>query len=116
MHIQVRQNRGLCVDTLSTPRQFTFMKDLPVYLNDHLAGSVGAVEMLDDMIQSHGGKPLEAFLREVRKDIESDQNEPSERHHTPPFHTYHQQHVAVFSIAPVEWMAGSHSPSTAAPD
>ncbi len=54
------------------------MKDLPVYLNDHLAGSVGALEMLDDMVESHKGKPLEAFLKNVRQDIESDQNELKE--------------------------------------
>ncbi len=54
------------------------MKDLPVYLNDHLAGSVGALEMLDDMIKSHKGKPLEDFLTNVRNDIDSDQNELKE--------------------------------------
>lgn len=51
------------------------MKDLPVYLNDHLAGSVGALEMLDDMIDSHEGKPIESFLKGLRNDIEADQNE-----------------------------------------
>lgn len=54
------------------------MKYLPVYLNDHLAGSVGALEMLDGLIQSHEGKPLESFLRQLRRDIESDQNELKE--------------------------------------
>jgi len=29
------------------------MKDLPVYLNDHLAGSIGALEMVDDLIETH---------------------------------------------------------------
>lgn len=51
------------------------MKDLSVYLKDHLAGSVGALEMLDDMIESHEGKPLEPFLRALRDDIEADQGE-----------------------------------------
>jgi hypothetical protein len=51
------------------------MKDLSVYLNDHLAGSVGALEMLDGLIQTHESKPLEAFLTQLRRDIESDQNE-----------------------------------------
>ncbi len=51
------------------------MKDLSVYLNDHLAGSIGAMEMLDDMIEAHKGKPLEAFLRTLRSDIEADQTE-----------------------------------------
>ena len=51
------------------------MKDLPVYLNDHLAGSIGALEMLDDLIETHQGKPLGQFLRALREDIEVDQRE-----------------------------------------
>jgi hypothetical protein len=53
-------------------------EDLTTYLNDHLAGSVGALEMLDDMIQSHEGKPLEPFLEDLRSDIQSDQDELKE--------------------------------------
>lgn len=48
------------------------------YLIDHLAGSVGALDMLDGLIQSHEGKPLEPFLTQLRRDIESDQNELKE--------------------------------------
>ncbi|MBI5396277.1 MAG: DUF4160 domain-containing protein [Verrucomicrobia bacterium] len=33
--------------------------------------------------------------------------EPLERHHTPHFHAYYQEHVAVFSIVPVALVAGS---------
>ena len=51
------------------------MKNLSVYLNDHLAGSIGALEMLDDLIETHEGKPLEQFLRVLRDDIEADQRE-----------------------------------------
>jgi hypothetical protein len=51
------------------------VKDLPIYLNDHLAGSVGALEMLDDMIDTQKDKPLEKFLKTLREDIESDQGE-----------------------------------------
>jgi hypothetical protein len=51
------------------------MDDLPVYLNDHLAGSIGALEMLDDLIETHQGKPLEQFLRALRDDIQADQHE-----------------------------------------
>ncbi len=51
------------------------MKDLPIYLNDHLGGSVGALEMLGDMIDAQKGKPLETFLKTLREDIESDQDE-----------------------------------------
>jgi len=51
------------------------MKDLPIYLNDHLAGSVGALEMLDDVIAAQDGGPLERFLVTLRSDIESDRAE-----------------------------------------
>ena len=50
-------------------------EDLTTYLNDHLAGSVVALEILDDMIQGREGKPLAPFLEELRNDIQSDQEE-----------------------------------------
>jgi hypothetical protein len=34
-------------------------------------------------------------------------SEPSERHHSPHFHAYYQEHIAVFSISPVAVFAGS---------
>ncbi len=52
--------------------------DLVTYLNDHLAGSVAALEMLDHMIEMHEGKPLQSFLKDLKRDIESDQNELKE--------------------------------------
>jgi Domain of unknown function (DUF4160) len=33
--------------------------------------------------------------------------EPSERHHAPHFHAYYQNDVGVFSISPVQLIAGS---------
>ena len=33
-------------------------------------------------------------------------SEPSERHHTPHFHAYYGEHVAVFSITPVALITG----------
>jgi hypothetical protein len=51
------------------------MKDLATYLNDHLAGSVGALDMLRDMIDTHAGKPLEPFFKRLRDEIEADQRE-----------------------------------------
>ena len=33
--------------------------------------------------------------------------EPSERHHTAHFHAYYEEHTAVFSISPVQLIAGS---------
>lgn len=34
-------------------------------------------------------------------------SEPSEKHHTPHFHAYYQEHIAVFSISPVALIAGT---------
>ena len=33
--------------------------------------------------------------------------EPAERHHIAHFHAYYQEHAAVFSIGPVDLLAGS---------
>ena len=49
------------------------MKNLSSYLNDHLAGSVGALELLDRLIDDNSGKPLERFLRDLRNEIDTDQ-------------------------------------------
>jgi hypothetical protein len=38
------------------------MKELDSYLNDHLAGSVGALELLDHWIKLYKGKPLANFF------------------------------------------------------
>src|SRR5438309_7217971 len=43
------------------------------YANDHLAGSVGALELLDRLIDGNKGKPLERFFRDLRNEIERDQ-------------------------------------------
>jgi hypothetical protein len=49
------------------------MEDLTSYLNDHLAGSVGALELLDRLIDTYQGKPLARFFRDLRDEIEADQ-------------------------------------------
>ncbi|MEY2479130.1 MAG: hypothetical protein QOI04_57 [Verrucomicrobiota bacterium] len=49
------------------------MENLPSYLNDHLAGAVAALELLDHLIKTHQGKPLASFFKELRDDIEADQ-------------------------------------------
>jgi hypothetical protein len=54
------------------------MKDLTEYLNDHLAGSVGALELLDRLIETYEGKPLERFFRDLRDDIQQDQEQLQE--------------------------------------
>jgi hypothetical protein len=54
------------------------MDELTDYLNDHLAGSVAALEMLDRLVAASGGKPLERFFRDLRADIQQDQEQLSE--------------------------------------
>jgi hypothetical protein len=49
------------------------MEDLGSYLNDHLAGSVGALEMLDRLIDAYKGRPLERFFADLRNEIDADQ-------------------------------------------
>ena len=51
------------------------MEELGDYLNDHLAGSVGALELLDRMIDACTGKPLERFFRDLRDDVHQDQEQ-----------------------------------------
>ena len=54
------------------------MEDLSDYLNDHLAGSVAAIELLDRMTEACEGKSLEGFLRQLREDIHQDQEKLKE--------------------------------------
>jgi hypothetical protein len=49
------------------------VKQLAVYLNDHLAGSVAAIELLDHLIKDQTNRRLEKFLVDLRDDIERDQ-------------------------------------------
>ena len=49
-------------------------KDLTIYLNDHLAGSVGALELLDHLIETYKGDPLERFFKDLRDEIDADQS------------------------------------------
>lgn len=49
------------------------MDNLSTYLNDHLAGSVGALELLDRLIDIYKEKPLERFFTDLRQDIDADQ-------------------------------------------
>lgn len=43
------------------------------YANDHLAGSVGALELLDHLIAVYQGTSLERFFQELRNEIDADQ-------------------------------------------
>ena len=49
------------------------MKQLASYLNDHLAGSVAALELLEHLINAHENKPLAKFFKDLRDDIGTDQ-------------------------------------------
>jgi hypothetical protein len=49
------------------------MKELDSYLNDHLAGSVGALELIAHWRNVHRGKSLGAFFTNLEADITADQ-------------------------------------------
>ncbi|MBO0694580.1 MAG: hypothetical protein J2P56_00605 [Verrucomicrobia bacterium] len=49
------------------------MKDLASYLNDHLAGSVGALELVEHWAQLHKGNPLGVFFSDIKSEIRADQ-------------------------------------------
>ena len=48
---------------------------LATYLNDHLAGSVTAIELLEYLQAAYAGNALERFFTELRNDIEADRQE-----------------------------------------
>lgn len=50
------------------------MEELDSYLNDHLAGSVGALELLEHWAHLHEGKPLGGFFSEIEAEVRADQN------------------------------------------
>ena len=54
------------------------MTELKNYLNDHLAGSIGALELLDRLIDTYREKPLENFFKTLRDDIDHDQEQLKE--------------------------------------
>jgi hypothetical protein len=50
------------------------MKDLDSYLNDHLAGSVSALELIAHWAEVHKGEPLGSFFVEIQREIKADQD------------------------------------------
>jgi hypothetical protein len=50
------------------------MKDLDSYLNDHLAGSISALELIAHWAVVHKGEPLGNFFVETEKEIKADQD------------------------------------------
>ena len=50
------------------------MKDLDSYLNDHLAGSISALELIAHGVEIHKGEPLGRFFVETEREIKADQD------------------------------------------
>jgi hypothetical protein len=50
------------------------VKELDSYLNDHLAGSVGALELIAHWANLYRGKPLGAFFDGLEAEISADQD------------------------------------------
>src|SRR5678815_3481995 len=50
------------------------MKNLDSYLNDHLAGSVSALELIAHWADVHKGEPLGNFFAETEREIKADQD------------------------------------------
>jgi hypothetical protein len=53
---------------------FDPMKDLDSYLNDHLAGSISALELIAHWVDAHKGEPLGSFFVETEREIKADQD------------------------------------------
>ena len=49
------------------------MKDLDSYLNDHLAGSVSALEVIDHWAEAQKGELLGSFFVQIETEIKADQ-------------------------------------------
>jgi hypothetical protein len=49
--------------------------DLATYLNDHLAGSVAAIELLEHLEAAYAGTDMVRLFDELRTDIEADRRE-----------------------------------------
>jgi hypothetical protein len=49
------------------------VKELASYLNDHLAGSVGALELLEHWAKLHEGRLLGHFFMDIEAEIRADQ-------------------------------------------
>jgi hypothetical protein len=54
------------------------VKELDSYLNDHLAGSVSAVELIKHWAHEYKGKPLADFFMEIERGVRADQDQLQE--------------------------------------
>ena len=50
------------------------MKELDSYLNDHLAGSISALELIAHWVEAHKAEPLGLFFVEIESEIKADQD------------------------------------------
>lgn len=50
------------------------VEHLSTYLNDHLAGSVAALELIEHLAKNYPGSTLENFFAELHADISADQD------------------------------------------
>jgi hypothetical protein len=48
---------------------------IATYLNDHVAGSVVALELMENLEALYVGKPIAAFIAKLREDVEVDRKE-----------------------------------------
>ena len=48
---------------------------IETYLNDHLAGSVVALELMENLEEIYAEHPIAAFIANLRADVEADRNE-----------------------------------------
>ena len=63
-----------CLDRRLLRMPFDPMKDLDSYLNDHLAGSISALELIAHWAEVHKGEPLGSFFVETEREIKADQD------------------------------------------
>jgi len=49
--------------------------EIEIYLKDHYAGGIGALQLLDHSIETHAGTPLSVFFAELRDDIKADHDQ-----------------------------------------
>src|SRR5215212_3329376 len=62
---------------MSPPGQGGYMaeKHIATYLNDHLAGSTAALELLEHLESAHAGTEVVRFAAELRADVAADRQE-----------------------------------------
>src|SRR6266481_3523851 len=63
-----------CLDRRLSRMPFDCMKNLDSYLNDHLAGSISALELIAHWVDVHKGEPLGSFFMETEREIKEDQD------------------------------------------